>query len=327
MTKIDLVTGILGSGKTTFIIKYAKYLMSNGMKIAILENDFGAVNVDMMMLQELKGDNCRLEMISGGCDADCHRRRFKTQLIALGMQHFDRIIIEPSGIFDMDEFFDTLYESPLDKWFEIGSIFSIVDAELNDSLSDQMEYLLGSEASCSGKLLISKLCAVSDRESAAETTERILSHINRSMEYIGCRRRFSSGDIVCTEWNTMTDNDLSSLMSAGYRNESYVKLFSNDDIRSMTHYFMHIRIKRDDLSGVAKSILSDEKCGKIYRIKGFTQDDDGSWLKLNAADGRIEITPVSNGQSVFIVIGDNVDKNAIDRYFLSVNSDPEYISI
>ena len=54
MTKIDLITGILGSGKTTFIIKYAKYLMSCGMKIAILENDFGAVNVDMMMLQDLR---------------------------------------------------------------------------------------------------------------------------------------------------------------------------------------------------------------------------------------------------------------------------------
>ena len=327
MTKIDLITGILGSGKTTFIIKYAKYLMSCGMKIAILENDFGAVNVDMMMLQDLKGDSCRLEMISGGCDADCHRRRFKTQLIALGMQHFDRVIIEPSGIFDMDEFFDTLYESPLDRWFEIGSIFSIVDAELNDDLSDQMEYLLGSEASCSGKLLISKLSAVSGSESPAETSERILSHINRSMEYIKCRRHFSSDDIICREWDTLTDDNFSSLMSAGYRNESYVKLFSNDNIRSMTHYFMHIRIKHDDLRNVIEGILSDEKCGKIYRIKGFTQDDDGSWLKLNAADGKIEIAPISDGQSVFIVIGDNVDKNAVDEHFKRVNSDPEYVSI
>ena len=108
MTKIDLVTGILGSGKTTFILGYARYLLKKGLRIAILENDFGAVNVDMLMLQELKCDNCQLEMVAGGCDADCHRRRFKTQLIALGMQHFDRVIVEPSGIFDMDEFFDIL---------------------------------------------------------------------------------------------------------------------------------------------------------------------------------------------------------------------------
>ena len=48
MTKIDLITGILGSGKTTFLRRYAKYLLAQGQRIAILENDFGAVNVDML---------------------------------------------------------------------------------------------------------------------------------------------------------------------------------------------------------------------------------------------------------------------------------------
>ena len=56
MIKIDLITGFLGAGKTTFIRKYAKYLMDSGKHIGILENDFGAVNVEMMMLQELMGD-------------------------------------------------------------------------------------------------------------------------------------------------------------------------------------------------------------------------------------------------------------------------------
>ena len=51
MIKIDLITGFLGSGKTTFIKKYADYLIRQGEKIGILENDFGAVNVDLMLLQ------------------------------------------------------------------------------------------------------------------------------------------------------------------------------------------------------------------------------------------------------------------------------------
>ena len=42
MVKIDLITGFLGSGKTTFIKKYAKYLLDKGMSIGILENDFFA---------------------------------------------------------------------------------------------------------------------------------------------------------------------------------------------------------------------------------------------------------------------------------------------
>ena len=60
MIKLDLITGFLGAGKTTFIKKYARYLMSAGEKISIIENDFGAINVDMVLLGGLAGENCNL---------------------------------------------------------------------------------------------------------------------------------------------------------------------------------------------------------------------------------------------------------------------------
>ena len=145
MVKVDLITGFLGSGKTTFIRKYAKYLMDEGNNIGILENDYGAVNVDMMLLQDLMGDNCELEMISGGCDKDCHRRRFKTKLIAMGMCGYDRVIVEPSGIFDVDEFFDILHEEPLNRWYEIGNVIGIVDSKLESDLSEEADFILASE--------------------------------------------------------------------------------------------------------------------------------------------------------------------------------------
>lgn len=78
--------------------------MNQGLNIGILENDYGAVNVDMMLLQELEGEKCELEMIAGGCDKETHRRRFRTKLIAMGMCGYDRILVEPSGIYDVDEF-------------------------------------------------------------------------------------------------------------------------------------------------------------------------------------------------------------------------------
>ena len=125
MVKIDLITGFLGAGKTTFIRNYAEYLMGKGENIGILENDFGAVNVDMMLLQDLEGEHCELEMVSGGCDKDCHRRRFKTKLIAMGMCGYDRVLVEPSGVFDVDEFFDVLREEPLDRWYWVGSVLTV----------------------------------------------------------------------------------------------------------------------------------------------------------------------------------------------------------
>lgn len=155
MIQIDLITGFLGSGKTTFIRKYTKYLIDQGLNIGILENDFGAVNVDAMLLQDILGDNCTLEMVAGGCDADCHRRRFKTKLIAMGMCGYDRVLVEPSGIFDMDEFFDALHEDPLDRWYTIGNVITIIDATLEQNLSEASRYLLASQVAQAGTVLYS----------------------------------------------------------------------------------------------------------------------------------------------------------------------------
>ena len=141
MIKIDLITGFLGSGKTTFLKKYAAYLLDQGLHIGILENDYGAVNVDMMLLQNIQGENCDLFMVAGGCDPDCHKRRFKTKLISMGMTGYDRVIIEPSGIFDMDEFFDgkRSHESFAGQGFALELIrrYGIRVAELGDY---SMEY-------------------------------------------------------------------------------------------------------------------------------------------------------------------------------------------
>lgn len=322
MTRIDLITGILGSGKTTFLLKYARHCMSRGENIAILENDFGAVNIDMLMLQELKEEGCRLEMIAGGCDADCHRRRFKTQLISLGMQHFDRVVVEPSGIFDMDEFFDILHDSPLDNWFGIGSVLTIADSEMEQHLSPQMEYLLGSQAACCGKLVISKLRG----EAEDSLVQSVLDHVNSALEDIRCDRRLALRDVFAKDWESLTDDDYRLLGSAGYRGSSYVKKFSPEDIESSVHYFMHIAIPRECVESLIADIFADESCGRIFRIKGALPADSG-WLKINATREKTEISEVTEGQPVLIVIGDNVSRQRIDEYLKPLNTDTEYVSI
>ena len=328
MTTIDLITGILGAGKTTFIRKYAANLLAQGKKIAILENDFGAVNVDRMMLQDLQSDRCKVEMISGCNDPTCHKRRFKTQLIALGMQQFDRVILEPSGIFDMDEFFDTLYESPLDRWFSIGSILTIVDATMDEVLSAQMEYLLASEAACCGKLVLSKRSLLPDC-SEAELTDRTLRHLNRSLAAIQCSRQFQPQDLFIKDWDSMTDTDFQELQVAGYRNSSYVKQYDADDIQSHSevHYFMHIHLPDERIPEILQAMLNDPNCGTIYRIKGALPLKQNCWLSINLTQKKAELQTVSNGQSVLIVIGDQLHRDALDAHLKAENTDPDYVSI
>ena len=51
MVQVDLITGFLGAGKTTFLRRYAAWWAGQGVKVCVLENDFGAVNVDAMLVQ------------------------------------------------------------------------------------------------------------------------------------------------------------------------------------------------------------------------------------------------------------------------------------
>ena len=71
------------------------------------------------------------------------------------MSDYDRVLIEPSGIFDVDEFFDSLCEPPLESWYRIGSVIAVVDANLGE-LSEQSEYILLSQVAGAGRVVLSK---------------------------------------------------------------------------------------------------------------------------------------------------------------------------
>lgn len=309
MVKIDLITGFLGSGKTTFIKKYVKYLIDNGVNIGILENDYGAVNVDMMLLKDLEGENCELEMIAGGCDADCHRRRFRTKLIAMGMCGYDRVIVEPSGIYDVDEFFDVLRDDPIDRWYEIGNVITVVDAKLEPELSDQADYLLASEAANAGCIVLSRSQEAEDAE-----IENTVAHLNHAMEKVQCKRRFQN-EIIIKDWDTFDNTDYEKLLSCGYVSESYRKMHIEEGETFKSLYFMNLDKTKDEITEAAKKVLEDGECGKVFRVKGFLKDKEEKWLELNATHQEIRTAPISEGQEVVIVIGEEMNEAKIRGYF------------
>ena len=305
MVKIDLITGFLGSGKTTFIKKYVRYLLDQGLNIGILENDFGAVNVDMMLLKDLEGDHCELEMVSGGCDADCHRRRFKTKLIAMGMCGYDRVIVEPSGIFDMDEFFDILREEPLDQWYEIGSVIAVVDAGLDCGQSEAADYLLASEAAGAGCIVLSKVKSVS-----AEQIEEVKAHLEQAMKKVGCRRSLF-GHIIASDWEQFTEEDYQRLMNCGYEPVSYRKTDAAAAFDSL--FFMNLELTAEELKERTAQLFKESGCGHILRVKGFVKAEDGRWLELNATRREQTLAVSPDGQEVLIVIGEQLSKETIGR--------------
>lgn len=311
MVKVDLITGFLGAGKTTFIKKYARYLMNQGMNIGILENDLGAINVDMMLLHDLEGEQCELEMVSGGCDRDCYKRRFKTKLIAMGMCGYDRVLIEPSGVFDVDDFFDTLYEEPLDRWYQIGNVITVVDAALQPDLSREADYVLASEAADAGCVLLSR-----SQEVTEEEIQNTIGHLNRALKDIQCKRVLKD-EIFVKNWEEFTDEDFQRILTSGYVAESYQKMSLEDSDIFDSLNFMNHGLSESEMQHTAEQILKDPACGTVLRIKGFCQKEDKTWVELNATHHETLLRKTEAGQEVLIVIGQKLNEERIRQYLAS----------
>jgi G3E family GTPase len=307
MTKVDLITGFLGSGKTTFLKLYVKYLLKKSEKIGIIENDYGAVNVDMMLLSELSDLGCEVETIAGACDLDCHKRRFKTKLIALGMQKLDRVVIEPSGIFDVDEFFDILHEEPLDSWYEIGSVIAVADALELSALSKESSYLLASQTANAGAVVLSKT-QFSDENKINEK----IRQINEALKAVNCSKKLGD-NVIKKNWSDFTDEDFEKIESCGYELFDYTKNALPSNAYSSL-YFMNNDINPLEIREISHKLFSGKEYGSIFRIKGFLKQDE-NWLELNATEKQFELSPKDNGQDIIIVIGENLNEEKIKEVF------------
>ncbi|WP_022778357.1 GTP-binding protein [Butyrivibrio sp. AE3009] len=309
MIKLDLITGFLGSGKTTFIKKYAGYLLNRGERICIIENDFGAINVDMVMLKDLEGERCNLEMIVGGDGQEAHRRRLKTKLIAMAMQGYDRIIIEPSGIFDPDEFFDLVYEEPLDRWYEIGNVICIVDPTLDKNISDSSKYILATEAAVSGVILFSKINFCSEED--IKSSEKFLK---KTMEDFGCLRENQKFSLIALDWDSLAESDYKHIVKSGYNKVSYTKLPILDSDKFDTVFYFDFEMSEKNLRENIQKIFLDSECGYVHRIKGIVQNEDRSFYEINANRKNITSKTVTAERSILIVIGEHLKKEKLSAY-------------
>lgn len=95
MTKIDIISGFLGAGKTTLIKKLIEEALK-GEKVVLIENEFGEIGIDGGFLKE---SGIQINEMNSGCICCSLVGDFNTALKDVLFQYEpDRIIIEPSGV-------------------------------------------------------------------------------------------------------------------------------------------------------------------------------------------------------------------------------------
>ena len=140
---VSILTGFLGSGKTTLLKRVLSE--SHGMKIAVIENEFGEENIDTDILRTESTE--QILQMSNGCICCTIREdlREALQLLAAkrrkGLVEFDRIVIETTGLADPGPVAQTFFmDDEIAETYLIDSILTLVDAKhANQQLDDRQE--------------------------------------------------------------------------------------------------------------------------------------------------------------------------------------------
>ena len=125
MTKIDVVSGFLGAGKTTLIKKLLAEALK-GTKVVLIENEFGEIGVDGGFLKDA---GIEIREMNSGCICCSLVGDFTTSLTEVIEKYApERVLIEPSGVGKLSDVQRAVLEASEQAGVEPGSSVAVVDA-------------------------------------------------------------------------------------------------------------------------------------------------------------------------------------------------------
>ena len=125
MTKIDIISGFLGAGKTTFIKKMIDEVFK-GEKIVLIENEFGEVGIDGGFLKDA---GIQITEMNSGCICCSLVGDFGKNLHeVIDKYHPDRILIEPSGVGKLSDVMKSVIDIEKEEDVKLNGLVTVVNA-------------------------------------------------------------------------------------------------------------------------------------------------------------------------------------------------------
>ncbi|MDE7311306.1 MAG: GTP-binding protein [Eubacterium sp.] len=125
MTKIDIISGFLGAGKTTFIKKMIEEVFQ-GQKIVLIENEFGEVGIDGGFLKDA---GIEITELNSGCICCSLVGDFDKNLKeVLERFHPERILIEPSGVGKLSDVMKSVIDLEKERDVKLNALVTVVNA-------------------------------------------------------------------------------------------------------------------------------------------------------------------------------------------------------
>lgn len=325
LTKITIISGFLGAGKTTLIKKLMDDSFS-GQKIALIENEFGEIGIDGSILKQ---NGMQIRELNSGCICCTLSGNFDAALKDVVHQyHPDRILIEPSGVGKLSDIINTCARFSMRADSEIDSCLTVCDATKYLLYSKNFKEFYNDQVENARAIILSRTQKINTDQ---------LSAIVKTIQ-----KQNSKAPIITTPWEEINGN---TILEAAQKGVSPLLNFT-----SLTEEQGHHSCHDDNCHGHSH-LISDYNCshhsadeafevwstqtpnvfeskqikqlleklpqyGTILRAKGIVPIKDGSWLQFDYIPDEISensIVPDYTGR--LCVIGQALNKSGLAELF------------
>lgn len=346
MTKIDIISGFLGAGKTTFIKKLVAEAF-DGEKIVLIENEFGEIGIDGGFL---KDSGVEVTEMNSGCICCSLVGDFGKALQDVVTRFTpDRIIIEPSGVGKLSDVVRAVLDVKDKVDIDLNSTTTVVDGMKTKMYMKNFGEFFNNQVESAGTIVISRSQKMPEAK-LKETVDLLREHNGKAA-------------IITTPWDELSGEQV---LSAIERTGSMVdELFTEDELKVTEHERHHHhhhdedehehhhhhdedehehhhhhdedehehhhhaddvftswgmetphKFTEDEINNILEKLSSGEEYGIILRAKGIIPETDGKWIHFDLVPGEYETRHGSSDYTGRIcVIGTNLEENKLKELF------------
>lgn len=301
--KIDIISGFLGVGKTTFL---NKILSTQTEKTVVIENEFGDVGIDANVLQ----GEVPVREIASGCICCGLVGEFQDAIESI-VESFkpESIIIEPSGIGRPGDIMKVCEVLSKDKNIdlEVRRIITIVDVLGFEDSIDSFGFFYREQIQSANIIFLSYLREVDKLEK-----DKIINMI---------KKENSNAVIIEDDWYDFDGRHLKDILELTntidtkcLEKKKSLDVFSTNYIFTSLSLTYINSIEENRLKEIVKQ-LDREEFGKVLRAKGIIKISDGDYIYFNYTPYHFEYQKTLEKESKAVFIGCNLNKEELKKAF------------
>ncbi|CUX16512.1 CobW family GTP-binding protein [Clostridium sp. C105KSO13] len=301
MTKIDIISGFLGAGKTTFIKKMLKEAFK-GEQVVLIENEFGEIGIDGGFLKE---SGIEIREMNSGCICCSLVGDFGESLKeVVATYHPDRIIIEPSGVGKLSDVIKAVQDVQGELDAKLNSFTTMVDATKCRIYMNNFGEFFSNQAAYAGAIILSRTDKAKPEK--IEESCQVLRKLNEKAPIITTPIEQLTGEklLEIMEGSKSLEEELLAEITCpecGEHHEPGDTCGCGHDHHHHEHGHHHAdevfsswgretirKYTRKEIEDILTALEKDETLGVILRAKGMVAGD-GEWIYFDMVPEEHEV--------------------------------------